>query len=62
MSEHPGLLGFISEAVEIGNELGVSADEAFRIQRKRNAERLLTIRQFAEPAPTNVIQFRSRAR
>lgn len=39
MSEHGGLLGFLSEANEIRQEMGVSADEAFEIQRERAAER-----------------------
>jgi hypothetical protein len=56
MSEHLGLLGFITEANEIREELGVSVDEAFRIQRERSDARLAAL----EPEPTNVIQFRPR--
>ena len=57
MSEHPGLLGFISEAAEIREHLGISVDESFRIQRENAAERL---RSSEEPAAekSNVIQFR----
>jgi hypothetical protein len=62
MSEHPGLLGYISEASEIRQELGVSIDEAFAIQRDRAAERL---REYVAQQPetqSNVIQFRPRGR
>jgi hypothetical protein len=50
MTKHFGLLGFLSEAVEIREELGVSVDEAFRIQRERAAER--------QESKSNVIPFR----
>jgi hypothetical protein len=62
MSEpHPGMLGFLSEAQDIRVELGVSAEEAFRIQRERAAERLKEYEAEAEPE-SNVIQFRPRGR
>ena len=35
MTQHSGLLSFISEANEIRQAEGVSADEAFRLQRER---------------------------
>lgn len=60
MTEHGGLLGFLSEANEIKEELGVSADEAFAIQRERAAERLRAYELEQAPAETNVIQFRAR--
>jgi hypothetical protein len=37
---HGGLLGALSEALEIQQTEGVSPDEAFAIQRERAAERL----------------------
>ena len=61
MSEYPGLLGAISEAADIKDEFGVSAEEAFRIQRERSELRLLeylAIEQAA--AESNVIPFRAK--
>ena len=56
MSEHGGLLGALSEAVEIQQTEGVSADEAFAIQRQRAAERLKEYElEKAEAAETNII-------
>ena len=58
MSQHLGILGFLSEAYEIQQELGVSAKEAFLIQRERAAERL---REYElSQVESNVIQFRLR--
>ena len=58
MSQHLGILGFLSEANEIQQELGVSAKEAFQIQRERAAERL---REYElSQVESNVIQFRPR--
>ena len=54
MSEHGGLLGFLSEANEIKEELGVSVDEAFRIQREREEQRSQEREAAAE---SNVIPF-----
>ncbi len=59
MSQHLGILGVISEASEIKEELSVSAEEAFAIQRERAAERLKQYEAANEP-PTNVLQFRPR--
>jgi len=60
MSQHLGILGFLSEANEIQQELGVSSKEAFQIQRERAAERL---REYElSHVESNVIQFRPRAR
>lgn len=53
-----GLLGFLSEANEIKEELGVSFDEALRIQGERVDERLREHE--ASKANANVIQFRPR--
>lgn len=58
---YPGLLGFITEASAIKEELGVSVDEAFAIQRERADARLaaaLEIEQAA--AQSNVIPFRAK--
>jgi hypothetical protein len=61
MSEHPGLLGFLSEANEIKEELGVSADEAFAIQRERSDGRLQELLALKEAvAQSNVIPFRQK--
>ena len=60
MSEHPGLLGFISEAAEIREQLGVSVDESFRMQQERNAERQAL--QHKAVIESNVIPFRPRHR
>jgi hypothetical protein len=57
MSEHHGLLGFLSEAVEIKEQLGVSVDEAFAIQRERAAERLREYELAQAMAESNVIPF-----
>jgi hypothetical protein len=40
VSEHLGLLGFLLEANDIKEEMGVTVDEAFEIQRGRAAQRL----------------------
>lgn len=58
---YPGLLGFISEANAIKEEMGVSADEAFAIQRERAEVRELE-RQAIEQAAaeSNVIPFRAK--
>jgi hypothetical protein len=54
-----GLLGFITEASEIKEELGVSIDEAFAIQRERAAERLEALKAAEQAeAESNVIPFR----
>jgi hypothetical protein len=58
MSEHRGLLGAITEALELQQQLGCSPDEAFAIQRQRAAERLKEYE--LENAPTNIVQFRPR--
>lgn len=61
MSQHGGLLGFISEANEIKETLGVSVDEAFEIQRQRADERhreYIAAEQAA--AESNVIPFRAK--
>lgn len=61
MTVHGGLLSFILEANEIKEELGVSADEAFAIQRERETARLMeyvAIEQAA--AESNVIPFRAK--
>lgn len=55
MSEHPGLLGFLAEAVDIQQELGCSAEESHAIQRQRAAERKAIMDAEAE---SNVIPFR----
>lgn len=56
MGAHPGLLGAISEAAEIQQSLGCSADEAFEVQRQLAAERL---REYElATAESNVIPFR----
>ena len=53
--KHEGLLGGLLEMAEIQAELGVSADEARKLWRQREGERLP-----AEPEPSNVIQFPGR--
>jgi hypothetical protein len=57
LSEHLGLLGALSEATEIQQELGVGVEEAFRIQRQRADERM---REYEASKADNVIQFRPR--
>lgn len=57
MSEHSGVLGFLLEANEIQQELGVSPDRAYQIQRERSAERLREYEAEKAAAETNVIQF-----
>lgn len=57
MTEHMGLLGFISEANEIKEQLGVTADEAFAIQRERSQTRMQLMEAEAE---SNVIPFRAK--
>jgi hypothetical protein len=59
--KHGGILGAISEASELSQELGISFEEAAKIQRERSDERLREIEAAQEPATTNVIQFRPRA-
>ena len=63
-TNHPGLLGAISEALEIQQTEGVSSDEAWRLQRQRAGERLREAEQAAEldeaVAESNVIPFRQR--
>lgn len=56
-----GLLDFIGEAGEIQQELGVSAEEAFQIQRERSAERLREYEAIEQAAAeSNVIPFRAK--
>ena len=57
MTEYAGLLAYVSEAVDIQRELGISSDEAWKIQRERAAER---DRQREADLPSNVIPFRPR--
>ena len=57
---HSGLLGAITEACDIKEELGVSADEAFRIQRERADKRLAAYEAERAAAESNVIHFRPR--
>ena len=52
-----GILGGILEASDIKDELGVSVDEAFEIQRQRAAERLAQLEAEEAPAESNVIPF-----
>ena len=40
MTEHPGIFGALTEALEIQGENDVSFDEALRIQRERSAARM----------------------
>jgi hypothetical protein len=59
MKEYGGLLGAITEASDIKNELGVSAEEAFEIQQMRAGERLSELRAIEDAAKeSNVIPFR----
>jgi len=60
MSQHAGILGFLTEANEIMQELGVSSEEAFAIQRERAADRLREYELERAAPPSNVIQFRPR--
>ena len=55
MSEHLGMLGFLSEANDIKEEMGVSFDEALKVQRDRADERQAQRQAAAE---SNVIPFR----
>jgi hypothetical protein len=55
--EHPGLLGFLSEATEIKEELGISFEEAMELQRERADQRH---REYREAQQSNVIQFRAK--
>lgn len=58
---YPGLLGFLSEATDIQKDLGVSAEEAFAIQRERAAARLLELAAIEQAAAeSNVIPFRAK--
>jgi hypothetical protein len=61
---YPGLLGFITEANEIKEALGVSVDEAFDIQRERANARLAAAMEAVEieqaAAESNVIPFRAK--
>jgi hypothetical protein len=54
------LFGFIHEANEIKERLGVSVEEAFRLQREAADERLAAYEAERAAAETNVIQFRPR--
>ncbi|WP_407153921.1 hypothetical protein [Bradyrhizobium sp. STM 3557] len=56
---HGGILGALTEANEIQQELGCSFDEAFEVQRKRAAERIREAE--LEAAESNVIPLRRRA-
>jgi hypothetical protein len=60
MSGNGGLLSFIYEANEIQERLGVSAEEAFRLQRDAADERERVREAEQAAAETNVIQFRPR--
>jgi hypothetical protein len=54
---NPGLLGAITEACEIHERTGCNADEAFAIQRRLAAERLV---EQHRPHTAQIIQFRPR--
>lgn len=55
MTEYTGLLAYVSEAADIQRELGIPADEAWKIQRERANERA---RLLNAELPSNVIPFR----
>jgi hypothetical protein len=58
MSEqHPGLFGFFAEANEIKERLGVSAEEAFRLQREAADARLEI---YEAEAESSAIPFRAK--
>lgn len=66
MSVHGGLLGGITEAIEIAEQLGCSFDEAYRIRCERSDESTAAAeaeQAAAEQAAaeSNVIQFRPRS-
>jgi Flp pilus assembly protein TadB len=54
MSEHGGLLGFLSEALELQQQFGGSFDEALAKQRELAAERMKEAER--EAAMANVIE------
>jgi hypothetical protein len=56
---HGGILGALTEANEIQQELGCSFNEALEVQRRRAAERNRETE--LEAAESNVIPFRPRA-
>jgi hypothetical protein len=56
MSLHGGLLGAITEMMELQQQLGCSAEEASEIQRELAAERLQEYQRAA--AESNIIPFR----
>jgi hypothetical protein len=60
MSEpHPGLLGFLTEATEIKDELGIPFEAALEIQRERADGRLREYEALEQAAAeSNVIPFR----
>jgi hypothetical protein len=59
MSKYGGLLGAIAEANDIKRELGVTAEEAFELQRQRADERLSELRAIDDATrESNVIPFR----
>ena len=58
MSEHRGLLGAITEALELQQQLGCSPDEAFAIQQQLAAERSQEYERAT--AESNVIPFRAK--
>jgi hypothetical protein len=60
MSEHGGLFGAITEALEIQQTSGVTWSEALQLQRQQAEERLREYQQSV--ADNNVIQFRPRPR
>lgn len=53
MTEHSGLLGFLSEALELQQQFGGSFDEALAKQRELAAER---IKEAEREAMSNVIE------
>ena len=52
MTQYSGLLGALSEAVDIQAEQDCSAEEAHAIQRERAAARLMKL---CEPTDSNVV-------
>jgi hypothetical protein len=59
MSAHGGMLGAVTEAIEIHRSTGCTVEEAFAEQRRLWDERHAPAEP-AEPEPSNVIQFRPR--
>lgn len=57
MKEYGGILGALAEAADIQSDLGVPADEAFRIQRERADLRMAELQAIEE---SNVIPFRAK--